>query len=116
VRESWRTGKPILWTRVHDLPDFVYFNHSIHVSKGVGCSTCHGRIDLMPQTWQVNSLQMEWCLQCHRNPENFVRPKDKVFEMDWPKDFDQAVEGPKLVKEYKIQSPNVLISCSTCHR
>src|SRR4030095_2120780 len=84
VRDSWRTGVPLKWTRVHDLPDFVYFNHSIHVNKGVGCSTCHGSVDEMPQTWQEQSLQMEWCLQCHRNPEKFIRPKDKVFEMEWP--------------------------------
>jgi len=117
VRESWRTGTPLRWTRVHDLPDFVYFNHSIHVNKGVGCSTCHGRIDHMPQTWQVAPLQMEWCIACHRNPENFVRPRDKVFEMEWPRpEFDQAVEGPKLVQEFKIQSVNVMTSCSTCHR
>jgi cytochrome c7-like protein len=117
VRESWRTGTPLRWTRVHDLPDFVYFNHSIHVNKGVGCSTCHGRIDHMPQTWQVAPLQMEWCIACHRNPEKFVRPRDKVFEMEWPRpEFDQAVEGPKLVQEFKIQSVNVMTSCSTCHR
>ena len=117
VRESWRTGTPLRWTRVHDLPDFVYFNHSIHVNKGVGCSTCHGRIDHMPQTWQVAPLQMEWCIACHRNPEEFVRPRDKVFEMEWPRpEFDQAVEGPKLVQEFKIQSVNVMTSCSTCHR
>lgn len=117
VRESWRTGTPLRWTRVHDLPDFVYFNHSIHVNKGVGCSTCHGRIDHMPQTWQVAPLQMEWCIACHRNPEKFVRPRDKVFEMEWPKaEFDQAVEGPKLVQEFKIQSVDVMTSCSTCHR
>src|SRR5881409_139659 len=84
VRESWRTGNPIKWTRVYDLPDFVYFNHSIHVNKGVGCSTCHGRVDLMPLTYQAASLQMEWCLQCHRQPEMFIRPKSQVFQMDWP--------------------------------
>ena len=117
VRESWRTGSPIQWTRVHDLPDFVYFNHSIHVNKGIGCSSCHGRVDLMPQTWQESSLQMEWCLQCHRNPENFIRPRDKVFEMEWPPaGFNQATEGPKLASEYKLQSKDVMTSCSTCHR
>jgi hypothetical protein len=92
VRASWRTGKPIEWTRVHDLPDYVYFNHSIHVNKGVGCSTCHGDVSNMPVMYQASSLQMEWCLQCHRNPEKFVRPKDQ------------------------IQGANVLTSCSTCHR
>jgi Cytochrome c7 and related cytochrome c len=126
VRESWRSGQPIKWVRVHDLPDFVYFNHSIHVNKGVGCSTCHGRVDLMPLMWNVASLNMEWCLECHRNPENFIRPKEKITEMVWPprgtdsKEFpngwNQAVEGPRLVKEYKIQPKDVMTSCSTCHR
>ncbi|HKP86495.1 MAG TPA: cytochrome c3 family protein [Blastocatellia bacterium] len=117
VRESWRTGAPIKWTRVHDLPDFVYFNHSIHVNKGVGCSTCHGRVDLMPLTWQVASLQMEWCLECHREPQKFIRPKKEVFTMDWPPaDWDQEAEGQKLVKENRVQRVDVLTSCSTCHR
>ncbi|MGH9831271.1 MAG: cytochrome c3 family protein, partial [Blastocatellia bacterium] len=111
VRDSFRTGQPLKWTRVHDLPDFVYFNHSIHVNKGVGCSTCHGQVDKMSLTYQVNSLYMQWCLQCHRNPELYVRPKDKVFDMKWPADadpkFDQAVDGPRLVKENKILSPAV---------
>ncbi|MGA9767632.1 MAG: cytochrome c3 family protein [Blastocatellia bacterium] len=117
VRESWRTGKPIEWTRVHDLPDFVYFDHSIHVNKGVGCSTCHGRVDLMPLTWQVQSLQMEWCLECHREPQKFIRPKKEVFTMDWPPaGWKQDDEGQKLLTENKIQSTAVLTSCSTCHR
>ncbi|HKS40140.1 MAG TPA: cytochrome c3 family protein [Blastocatellia bacterium] len=117
VRESWRTGKPIEWTRVHDLPDFVYFDHSIHVNKGVGCSTCHGRVDLMPLTWQVESLQMEWCLECHREPQKFIRPKKEVFTMDWPPEtWKQDEEGAKLLTENKIQSTTVLTSCSTCHR
>ncbi|MFP5262962.1 MAG: cytochrome c3 family protein [Blastocatellia bacterium] len=117
VRESYRTGKPIEWTRVHDLPDFVYFNHSIHVNKGVGCSTCHGRVDLMPLTMQVASLQMEWCLECHREPQKFIRPKEEVFNMEWPPPgYDQAREGERLVKEYNVQPTGVLTSCSTCHR
>ena len=146
VREAFKNEVPLQWTKVHDLPDFVYFNHSIHINKGVGCSTCHGRVDRMPLMWQVQSLQMEWCLECHRNPEKFVRPKDKIYEMEWPpvakpeteenqqttealaprspeaakqegsKAWNQDVEGPKLVKEYKILGPNVITSCSTCHR
>ena len=83
VRASFRTGKPIEWIRVHDLPDYAYFNHSIHVKKGVGCSTCHGRVDDMPIVYQAASLQMEWCLECHRAPERFLRPRDKVFDMTW---------------------------------
>ena len=83
MRESFRTGRSIQWTRVHDLPDFVYFNHSIHVNKGVGCTTCHGQVDRMPLMWQEQSLQMEWCLDCHRNPEQYVRPRDAVFRVDY---------------------------------
>ena len=119
VRESWRTGKPIEWNRVHDLPDYVYFNHGIHVQKGVGCSSCHGRVDEMPLVYQAASLQMEWCLSCHRQPERFVRPKEKVFEMEWRPEnttAEQIAQGQQLVRDYKIQQPNVLTSCSTCHR
>jgi hypothetical protein len=116
VFESWRTGKPIKWTRVHDLPDFVYFNHSIHVNKGIGCSSCHGRVDLMPLTWQTESLQMEWCLACHRQPEKFIRPKDQVFNMEWQSPPNQIEMGRQLLKEYNVPSKDVLISCSTCHR
>ena len=83
VRESFRTGRSIQWTRVHDLPDFVYFNHSIHVNKGVGCTTCHGQVDRMPLMWQEKSLQMEWCLDCHRSPERYVRPREAVFRVDY---------------------------------
>ncbi len=116
VRESWRTGKPIIWRRVHDLPEFVYFNHSIHVNKGVGCSTCHGRVDQMALTYQVASLQMEWCLACHRAPEKNLRPRDKIFDMTWEPPANQEEEGRRLAAEYKIQSPYALTSCSICHR
>ena len=113
VRASFRNDTSIAWTRVHDLPDFVYFDHSIHVNKGVGCETCHGRVDKMPLTWQKASLQMEWCLDCHRHPEQYVRPRDAVFQMGYEPPVDQETLGRQLVKEYKIQS---LTSCSTCHR
>jgi hypothetical protein len=119
VRESWRTGRPIQWTRVHDLPDYVYFNHSIHVAKGVGCSTCHGQVDEMAAVYQAASLQMEWCLACHRNPEKFVRPKDKVFDMGWRPEnrtANEIAEGSGWVKSYHIQDAHTLTSCSTCHR
>jgi hypothetical protein len=119
VRESWRSGKPIEWTRVHDLPDYVYFNHSIHVNKGIGCTTCHGQVDEMPLMYQKASLQMEWCLACHRQPERFVRPRDKVFDMTWRPENRTASEiaqGRDLVKQHKIQDANMLTSCSTCHR
>jgi hypothetical protein len=113
VRESFRDDKPLRWTRVHDLPDFVYFNHSIHVNKGIGCSTCHGRVDHMPLTWQVQSLQMQWCLDCHRNPERYVRPRQLVFQMDYQPPPNQMELGRKLVAEYGIKS---LTDCYTCHR
>ncbi len=115
VRESWRTGRSLEWTRVHQLADFVYFNHSIHVKKGVGCVTCHGRVDQMPLMWKVNSLYMDWCLQCHRAPERFLRPRAYVFRMDWQPPEDQIALGRKLKQEYKIQDVRVLTSCSTCH-
>jgi Cytochrome c7 and related cytochrome c len=113
VRSSFRDDTPLKWLRVHDTPDFVYFNHSIHVKKGVGCETCHGRVDKMPLMKQQNSLQMEWCLNCHRNPEQFVRPRSEVFTMGYVPAVDQRELGPQLVAEYKIQS---LTNCSVCHR
>lgn len=113
VRESFRSGKSLEWVRVHDLPDFVYFNHSAHLSKGIGCTTCHGRVDRMPLTIQHASLLMEWCLACHRAPERFVRPKDRVFDPTWEPPANQAEEGLKLVKAYNIHPRT---SCSTCHR
>lgn len=112
VRESYKTGKPLVWNRVHRLADHVYFNHAVHVAKGVGCATCHGRVDQMPLLRQHGTLLMEWCLDCHRKPEEFVRPPDRVFDMDWFSK-DQAAEGKDLVEKHKIQS---LIHCSTCHR
>jgi len=116
VRESFRTGKPVEWTRVHQLADFVYFDHSIHVNKGVGCATCHGRVDEMPLVRQVASLQMEWCLKCHREPELYLRPHDQVFDMAWQPPSDQLEQGSRLAKLYKIRSVEELTSCSTCHR
>ncbi|MGE5303624.1 MAG: cytochrome c3 family protein [Alphaproteobacteria bacterium] len=113
VRESYRTGRSLQWTRVHNLPDFVYFNHSIHIHKGIGCSTCHGRVDQMPLMWRENTLYMKWCLECHRNPERYVRPRKDVFKMDYEPPPDQLALGAKLVKEYRVQK---LTSCSTCHR
>ncbi len=114
VRASYASGKPLIWSRVHRLPDFVHFNHSIHVSKGIGCATCHGRVDEMALTFQAAPLTMQWCLTCHRNPEQFVRPRDQVFNMGYVP-VNQAELGPKLVREYKILGPGVLTSCSTCH-
>jgi hypothetical protein len=113
VRESFRSGTSIQWTKVNDLPDFVYFNHSAHVNKGVGCTTCHGRVDRMPLMMQQASLLMEWCLECHRAPEKFVRPKEHVFAAAWEAPADQIEKGRELVKAYGIRTRT---SCSACHR
>lgn len=119
VRASFKSGQPLEWIRVHDLPDYAYFNHSIHVNKGVGCSTCHGRVDQMPVVYQASTLQMEWCLECHRAPERFVRERKEIFNMTWRPEnkTDKEIEyGKDRVAEYRIQPAKVLTSCSTCHR
>jgi len=116
VRESYRTGKPLQWSRVHRLPDFVYFNHSIHVNKGVGCSTCHGQVNQMALMWQSSTLLMSWCLDCHRNPEQALREKKDVVNMDWKAPANQAEIGKALAAQYKLRSTLELTSCSTCHR
>jgi hypothetical protein len=112
VRTSYATGEPLMWERVYDLPDFVKFNHSIHVAKGVGCASCHGRVDEMPLIYQAVSLKMEWCLDCHREPERFLRPRSEVFNMAWVAD-DQEALGRQLVEEYNVKRK---INCSVCHR
>jgi len=118
VRASFRDNKPLHWTRVHDLPDFVYFNHSIHVKQGVGCATCHGAVDKMPLVYQKSPLTMGWCLECHRNPEKFIRPRDQVFNMAYERPSGREGDelGRKLVREHNIASVQQLTSCSTCHR
>ena len=115
VLASWRNETPLEWTRVHDLPDFAYFNHSVHIKKGVGCVTCHGQVDQMPLVRQTSTLLMSWCIECHRNPEQYVRPRAEVFNMNWtpPEGVSQQELGRQLVEEYGIRS---LQSCSTCHR
>jgi hypothetical protein len=113
VRASYRTDQSIPWVKVHDLPDFVYFNHSIHVKKGVGCETCHGRVDQMALMNQKNNLEMRWCLDCHRHPEQYVRPRKFVTTMGYVPEGDQEEIGKKLVQEYHIQK---LETCYTCHR
>ena len=113
VRASFRSGQSIVWTRVNDLPDFAYFNHSIHINKGVGCTTCHGPVDRMPLMWQAESLQMSWCIDCHRHPESYVRPREAVFRTDYVPPADQEALGRRLVAEYQIRK---LTSCDTCHR
>jgi hypothetical protein len=135
VRQSWREDKPLRWNRVHDLPDFSQFNHGIHVQKGVGCYECHGRVDRMPLMWKENTLQMEWCLDCHRAPEKHLRPRDQVFTMGpWePRDaagnlVDRVQAGRELAEKYGVPLgktlpagphhealPSKMINCSTCH-
>ena len=116
VRASFRDDKPLNWVRVHDLPDFVYFNHSIHVGSGVGCETCHGRVDQMPLMVQKKSLQMEWCLDCHRDPAKYVRPLDQITTMGYVPAVAQQELGAQLVQQYKIADKERLTNCSVCHR
>jgi hypothetical protein len=113
VRDSFASGKSIEWERVHRVGDFVYFNHSAHVNKGVGCTTCHGDVAHMPLMWQKGTLLMEWCLECHREPELFVREKKDVYRWDYTPPANQLEKGRQLVAEYDIKSK---IYCSTCHR
>jgi len=116
VRQSLATNTPLKWNRVHDLPGFVYFNHSIHIAKGIGCSTCHGRIDQMPLTWRVNTLYMKWCLDCHRQPQKYVRPRDKIYDITWQSAQERPHDGAALVAQYHIDTSGRLTNCSICHR
>ena len=115
VRASWRSGAALHWIKVHDLPDFVYFNHGIHVQKGVACETCHGRVDRMNQIWQESSLQMEWCLGCHRDPGRYVRPREDVFTFGWSPSEGEGAGEPRLdvVAAYDVRART---DCMTCHR
>jgi hypothetical protein len=113
VRASLRTDRSIPWVKVYDLPDYVYFNHGAHVQKGIGCVSCHGRIDQMNQVWQASSLQMEWCLGCHRDPARYVRPRDRLFDPAWQPPADQPELGVELVRLYDVHTRT---DCSTCHR
>lgn len=120
VRESLAENKPLTWRKVHDLPDFVYFHHGIHVQKGVGCATCHGQVDEMPLMWKDQPMTMQWCLNCHRNPEQFLRPADEVFNLNWTASDEgegvtQESLGAQLVKEHNIPKDR-LTNCSVCHR
>ena len=111
VRDSYANGTSISWVRVYCLPDYVFFNHSSHVNAGVSCVSCHGRVDQMPLMWQEASLQMEWCLECHRDPAKYVRPQEQVFNIAWEPGPDH--DGARLVREYQLKPST---SCSTCHR
>lgn len=113
VRTSFQKNIPIKWNRVHDLPDFAFFNHSIHLYKGIGCSSCHGQVDEMPLVWKENTLNMEWCLDCHRAPEKHIRPREEVFNMAYDPPDDRGELAAKLVEDYNVNS---LTNCSICHR
>jgi hypothetical protein len=115
VRASFRENKPIQWERVHDLPEYAYFNHSIHVAKGIGCSSCHGDVANMASVYKENTLQMEWCLSCHKNPEQFVRPKSEIYNTAY-QDNLSAEEKAELAKGYQIRNRGLMTSCSMCHR
>jgi hypothetical protein len=116
VRESYRSDESLAWRRVYNLPGFVYFDHSIHVQTGIGCSSCHGRLDEMPFTRQAPPLSMKWCLDCHREPEREIRPREEVFNIRYRPPRDQLALGRKLCKQYGVKDPQHLTSCSTCHR
>jgi hypothetical protein len=113
VRESFRSGTPIRWTRVHRLPGYTYFDHHIHVAKGVGCVNCHGRVDKMPLVAREATLYMEWCLDCHRHPERGVGPRSEVFNLKWQADGDRLEIGRRLAAEYQVQQRT---DCWDCHR
>jgi ferredoxin len=119
VRDAWSEGTSIAWNRVSDVPDFVYFNHSIHVNKGIGCVTCHGRVSEMAYVYKPQAFFMSWCLDCHREPEKYIRPRDQIFNEDWdPEEAlgkDQLTLGAELVEQYDIYKPQ-LTNCSVCHR
>ena len=115
VRLSWEEERPLEWVRVHNLADYVYFNHGIHVTQGVGCETCHGRVDQMDVVAKVQTLRMDWCLECHRTPEQFIRPREAVFDMGRQPPDNQAELGAQLVADYGIKTEQ-LADCSICHR
>ena len=115
VRHSLQNHRPIKWQRVHDLPDYVYFDHSIHVAKGIGCATCHGAVNQMPLTWKTRELYMRWCLDCHRDPSQFVRPKNEVFNMNYASSGDHNSSGRALLEQNRVHTAG-LTDCYTCHR
>ncbi|ADI14154.1 cytochrome c3 family protein [Truepera radiovictrix] len=115
VYESWETGTPIAWNRVHKLADFVYFNHSAHINSGIGCNHCHGRVDQMSAIWKAEPMTMGWCLECHRNPARYVRPREEVFNLAYEYPANQLEIGAQLVEAYNINA-DALANCSICHR
>lgn len=116
VRESNQNNTPLVWTRVYDLPDYVYFDHSIHLAKGIGCTTCHGQVDQMPLMKKTQTLFMQWCLECHRQPEKFIRPRERVFDVDYQPPANQLELGKQLVQQYHVRDARAMTDCITCHR
>lgn len=115
LQASWDNDVPVQWNRVHNLPDYAYFDHSAHVNNGIGCSSCHGEVDRMEGIWKTEPMTMGWCLECHRAPETEVRPLSEVFNMSYEKPRDQLELGHALVAEFQIDT-NKLPQCSVCHR
>ena len=115
VRESYATGEPLEWLKVHDLADHVYFDHSVHIQKGFACETCHGRVDEMPQVWQSNKMLMAWCLDCHTAPEQYIRPIEERYTFGWVAPENQAEVGQQLIAEYQVNIDG-LTTCAVCHR
>ena len=124
LREAWQQGRPVEWVRVHKVPDFVYFNHAVHVQRGVGCVSCHGKINEMPVVRHEQPLSMAWCLECHRNPSPNLRPAEKVTDLNWDpiKDWDAKAAGgiesqsafaQKMIELHGVQPPT---NCTGCHR
>lgn len=113
VHQSWESGKSVPWVKIHRLPDYVFFNHSAHVNRGVSCVTCHGRIDTMEKVYQAKELSMAWCISCHRNPEPNLRPVELVTKLDWKPEGDPAELGAKLRQENNIHPKT---NCAVCHR
>jgi tRNA(His) 5'-end guanylyltransferase len=115
VRQSLSTDVPLRWRRVNFVPDFVFFNHSIHINRGIGCSECHGQVNEMPLSWKAETLYMKFCINCHSDPARYIRPRNEVFNMDWRPPPDQLAAGQKLVGEYHVNVTQ-LTDCSMCHR
>jgi hypothetical protein len=115
IRESYETGNPVPWVKIHQVPDYVYFNHSIHVNRGISCVECHGQINEMEVVHHDKPLSMSFCLDCHRNPEEKIRPLDKVYDLNWKaaSEEEQLKMGTTLVHDWKVNPPT---SCSGCHR
>jgi hypothetical protein len=115
VRESWQTGQPVNWLKIHQIPDFAYFNHSVHVNRGISCVSCHGQVNHMDVVFQQEALSMGWCLKCHRHPEDNLRPTNQVFNLDWKPGNQQSQQqiGLELKEKWNIDPPQ---NCAACHR